>query len=459
MKYLRVGLFLVAIFLLDGISLARAVDLLPSEAAASLTTDPGQIRANNHDRATGFLEGRFGLVAVVGLVLVFQFLFLVVLFLIGKAHKLTEQSLAQSEERMSLEASSADLGMWAWDIKSDLVSATTEMRRLLSLPHDEPLNYQQCLGKFHPMDRSIVERAVQRGIQCREDYTEEARTVSPGGTVRWLELHGTIKRDEQGVPIKMTGVVLDSTARKVAESRLERQREDLSRQSRKNLLGEMAASLSHELGQPLGAAVNSAAAAQRLLEQGRIKEASENLRIVIEAGLKGGAVLETMKKMTGREVPKRYPIQINQLISETIRIASPDMQNRGFAVEVKLADRLPVILGDPVEIQQVILNILMNAFDAAAGYPRERRNVVISTRGDGEDGVEVSIRDFGEGICEEAKTRLFDRFFSTKENGVGMGLSIARSIIDTHGGMLENVNEDMGALFRFTLPAAKTFAR
>lgn len=448
MNCLRIGLFLLVMSLLEGRSLAQ------SPAGAEALN-----RATIGERAAAFWEDRQGLVLVVGSVVALQFLFLVVLFLIGKAHRSTEQSLAKNEEKMSLVASSADLGMWAWDIKNDMVWATSEMRRLLSLPADEPLTYRQCLGKFHPMDRLLVERAVQRGIQCREDYSEEARTVSPGGAVRWLELHGTIKTDEQGVPVKMTGVVLDSTARKTAESRVERQREDLVRLSQKNLLGEMAASLSHELGQPLGAAVNSAAAAQRLLEQGRIKEACENLQVVIEAGLKGGSVLETMKKMAGRDESKRYPIQINQLISETIRLASVDMQNRGFAVEVKLADRLPMIQADPVEIQQVILNILMNAFDAAAGFPHERRNVVISTRSANEERVEVSIRDFGCGLSEEAKTRLFDRFFSTKENSVGIGLSIARSIIESYGGTLESVTEDVGALFRFALPAATTFAR
>lgn len=234
---------------------------------------------------------------------------------------------------------------------------------------------------------------------------------------------------------------------------------NLARLSQKDLLGEMAVSLSHELGQPLSAAVNSAAAALRLLEQGRIDEARENLEVVIEAGLKAGSMLEAMKKIAGRDEAKRYPIQINQLIEETIHLAEADMQNRGFAIEAKLADCLPMIQANPAEIQQVILNILMNSFDAAAGFSRERRNVVISTRCAEEAGVEVSIRDFGCGISEEAKTRLFDRFFSTKEDGVGVGLSVARSIVESYGGTLENVAEEVGALFRFALPSAAAFAR
>ncbi len=436
------------------------MSLLEGKSLAASPTGP---EVPNHpaigERLATIWTEHQGVVLVAGSIVVLQFLFLAVLFLIGKAHRSTEQSLANNEEKISLVAASTDLGMWAWEIKNDIVWATSEMRRLLSLPADEPLTYQQCLGKFHPMDRPLVERAFQRGMQCREGYSEEARTISPSGAIRWLELHGTIQRNAQGVPVKMTGVVLDSTARKTAESRTEKQREELVRLGRKNLLGEMAATLSHELGQPLGAVVNSAAAAQRLLEQGRLREASENLQVVIEAGLKGGSVLETMKKMAGRDGARHYPIQINQLVSETIRLTSTDMQNRGFAVEVKLADRLPMIQADPVEIQQVILNILTNAFDAATGLSRERRNIVISTRSIGEESVEVSIRDFGCGISEEARPRLFERFFSTKENGVGVGLSIARTIVESYGGTLENISEDMGALFRFALPTATTFAR
>lgn len=225
-----------------------------------------------------------------------------------------------------------------------------------------------------------------------------------------------------------------------------------------HLLGEMTASIAHELNQPLSAIVSNASAGQRFLDKGELD--SETIREILE-DVAGDArrahdVIHNIRNTIKKGAAVRERIDLNKVINHVAHSIRPDARIYSCEIETSLAKQLPEVEGDPVQIQQVLINLVSNAFDAMAETPAKSRKVEIKTVRDDAGTVCVSVRDHGVGIQEEARERLFEQFFTTKEDGLGMGLAIVRSIIEAHGGSIaaEDVDGD-GARFYFTLPVAE----
>jgi C4-dicarboxylate-specific signal transduction histidine kinase len=220
----------------------------------------------------------------------------------------------------------------------------------------------------------------------------------------------------------------------------------------------MTASLAHELGQPLSAIITNANAGKRLIDKGKEDPATlREILVDVEAdGRRAHDIIHNVRNTIKKGDSTRRRINLNELVTKVAHIVRPDAVAHSCEVETSLAEDLPLIEVDPVQIQQVLVNLVSNALDAMRQTPPDERKVEISTAGDGDGKVRLSVRDHGTGIRTEVHERLFDRFFTTKEQGLGMGLAIVRSIVESHGGEIDAENvADGGSRFYFTLPVTK----
>jgi two-component system sensor kinase FixL len=366
-----------------------------------------------------------------------------------------DQALRDSEERMRVAAEAVNLGIWEWDLSKDEIWATNARRALLGWPASGKISLNDFMCRLHPDDRDRVQQTINDAIHSGEDFDSEYRLILPDGIVRWMSTRGSVHFDDAGKPARLLGISMDITSRKQAELDAERDRAELSHLSRVALMGEMSASIAHELNQPLAGILSNAAAGQRFIDRGdvNLREIREMLGDIIADGRRASDVVRGIRGMVKKKQVERRSVDLNEIVMDALRMASPDAVLRSCQLETSLDANVPAIDGDPIQLQQVLLNLVINAFDAMRDTPPSKRKVVIATKSNGDGTVRTSVRDHGAGISEDMRDRLFDPFFSTKSEGLGMGLAIVRSIIEAHGGTItaENVN-DGGARFEFVLP-------
>jgi C4-dicarboxylate-specific signal transduction histidine kinase len=263
-------------------------------------------------------------------------------------------------------------------------------------------------------------------------------------------------QDEYGNLFEIIGVTLDVSAQKQAALQVQVQREEMAHRNRVALMGEMTASFAHELNQPLTAIANTASAARRFLERGNIDPAllQQLLQDMVSDSQRAGEVIRGIRSLVRKETSVQTLLNLNSVITDTVRLVSADVLNRESVVTTELDPHLPQVKGALVQIQQVLLNLIINALDAVEGLPPAERRITISTRSDKGDVAEVSVRDFGMGLPKERPDKIFDHFFSTKQQGMGMGLAIVRSIVEAHGGTITAENApERGARMVVRLPA------
>ena len=367
-----------------------------------------------------------------------------------------DQALRESEERMRVAAEAVNLGIWEWDLSKDEIWATNARRALLGLPASGTIALEDFISRLHPDDRDRVRRTMDDAIQSGEDFDSEYRLILPDGIVRWMSTRGSVHFDDAGKPARVLGISIDITERKQAELDAQQDRAELSHLSRVALIGEMSASIAHELNQPLAGILSNAAAGQRFIDRGDVDlgEIRELLGDIIADGRRASDVMRGIRGMVKKGQVARRSVDLNEVVMDAVRMVSPDAVLRSCQVETSLDANLRAIEGDPVQLQQVLLNLVINAFDAMRDTPVPRRKVVIATQSNGEATVRTSVRDYGAGISEEMRDRVFDPFFTTKSEGLGMGLAIVRSIVESHGGTITIENADGGgARFGFVLPA------
>jgi two-component system sensor kinase FixL len=221
-------------------------------------------------------------------------------------------------------------------------------------------------------------------------------------------------------------------------------------------MGELTASVAHELNQPLSGIISNASAGQRFIDRGDVDlgELRELLGDIIADGRRAGDVLRGIRSMLKKGVTNRQRVNLNDLVVNVARMVSPNAMLQSCKVETLLVPDLPIVQADPIQLQQVLLNLVINAFDAMCDTPVPNRKIVIATERNVDGAIHASVRDHGIGISEEVRERVFEQFFTTKAKGLGMGLAIVRSIVESHGGTIAAENADGGgARFYFTLPA------
>ena len=366
------------------------------------------------------------------------------------------EALRESEASMSLAANAANLGLWVWNIPGGEERWVTEKwRQLFGFADSEPVTFDRFLEVVHPGDSERVKQVVQHMLEHGGEYEIEYRITRPDGSIRWIATHGRVELDERGKPVLARGVSRDVTKRKIAEEDAGRRREQVELLGRVSLLGEMTASLAHELNQPLTAIVNNATAAMQYLEQGKLdpEQLQEILTEVVGDSRRAHDIMHNVRSAIKKGSAIRGRINLNDVVKAVTHMVYLDAAAHSCKVEMSLAQNLPAIEGDPSQIQQVLINLVRNAFDAMRDTPPSDRKVEIATNYNGDGTVCVAVRDYGSGIPEPTLERLFEQFFTTKEEGLGMGLTIVRSIVEAHGGSIVAENADGGgARFRFRLP-------
>ncbi len=281
--------------------------------------------------------------------------------------------------------------------------------------------------------------------------TYEHEVILADGAVRWQQWVDSAIVASDGRVTELQGIGRDITDRKRAEEASQK----LAHASRLAVMGELTASIAHEINQPLGAILSNADAAELLLEAGpgRLEEVRRILADIRKDDLRASQVIRRMRELLGKRPLERQPLDLNDVAAGVLQLLGADAARRGVALEIELAPGLPAVHGDRVHLQQVLLNLLLNGMEAMADTPASRRRLAVRTAPD-DTGVGVAVTDSGPGIPRERLPRLFDSFFTTKQDGMGLGLSIARSIVEAHGGRIWAQNRpDGGATFRFTVPA------
>jgi PAS domain S-box-containing protein len=408
-----------------------------------------------HNRKPTFWEVNRTFVISVSIVVVVQGALIAGLLVNRATRRRAERALAESKERMGLAAEAANLGMWVWDVAGDDAWMTEQGRALFGFKADARIDNSAVLDRVHPADRPAREAALKRALATNGDYELEYRVQTPEGGERWISARGRCVGTANGHGPKLLGVSMDVTARKRAELEAAQQRAELSHLTRVALVGEMATSLAHELNQPLTAMVTNANAAQRFIAHGTMDPAElrELLGDIAADGRRAGDVIRGIKGMVRKIESERQGVDLKEVIADVLRLVRADALAHRCHLVTELQATLPPVFGDSVQLKQVLLNLIINAFDAMRNTPSASCRVEIASRSTAGNMIEVSVRDFGAGLPADGSARIFDRFFSTKREGMGMGLAIARSIIEDHGGTLagESVNGG-GARFWFRLP-------
>lgn len=303
---------------------------------------------------------------------------------------------------------------------------------------------------FHRMDLEVIDNLQERFID--EEQLTDAR-----GQIRWLQ---TVKRPivgKGGVADQVLGASTDITRHKHAETELQRQREELAHVTRVSLMGELAASLAHELNQPLTAILSNAQAAQRFLmaKAVNLDEVREILKDIVDDNNRAGEIIRKIRALVRKEDIALTRLDLTAVIRDVVSLVRSDAILRNVKLDYQASESVAAVRGDRIQLQQVMLNLLLNAFDAMKECGADERQALVRVNCDDVGFVEVSVRDRGIGFTRDKLDRMFEPFFTTKKEGLGMGLSISRSIVEAHGGRLwaEN-NQYLGVTFYMVLPAS-----
>ncbi len=312
--------------------------------------------------------------------------------------------------------------------------------------------------RVHPDDRPRFDAALALAIEGSTNFSCEVRIVLNDGSTKHVHALGEVKADAVRDK-EVIGTVMDLTERKRTEQALHDAEADLARTMRLATVAELAASIAHEINQPLAAITTNAGACLRLLARrpAAVSDAREAATCIVADGTRAGEVIARIRGLLSKEGPRHVPLDINRIVREVLDLSRGAIERQTIAAHTELADSLPSALGDPVQLQQVLVNLITNAAEAMIEVADRPRLLTIRSETDGAEFVAITVEDTGIGLDPTELDRIFDSFYTTKPDGIGVGLSISRSIIEAHGGQLSALPiEPHGAGFRFTVPVADT---
>jgi two-component system sensor kinase FixL len=314
---------------------------------------------------------------------------------------------------------------------------------------------KDVLARINSEDREQMMSVIERAQETGKPFEVEFRTEIAEAPVRWIAARGMFVRGPNGRVLRRMGTMIDVTARKAAEAELQRNRDELAHMTRVSTLGELAASLAHELNQPLTGILSNAQAAQRFLalNPADLDEVKEILKDIVHDDNRASEVIQKLRALYKKETLTFAPLDLPGVVNDVVQLMHSDAVLHNVRIALETDAALPPARGDRVQLQQVVLNLLRNAIDAMKDCPIDDRTVWIYAQHQDTAFQRVAVRDRGAGLTAESLDKIFQPFYTTKRDGLGMGLSISRSIIDAHGGRLwaEN-NPDRGMTFYFTVP-------
>ena len=366
--------------------------------------------------------------------------------------------LARSEAFLTEGQRMSKTGSWSWTLATGKLVWSEEHGRIFGYDPagKSALDFDFFLARLHPEDRPFVQQRLELATQNREGFAFDFRLVLPDGTVKHVHGAGKPITGETGEVVEYVGTTIDISERKRNEDALRKAQADLMRVSRLTTMGELAGSIAHEVNQPLGAIVMNGETGLRVLSRpdADIDKARELMKRVASDAKRASGIIDRIRAMATRRVPEQVPLSLAEVIEESISFLRYELQSRGVSVGLELAPNLPHVVGDRTQLQQVIMNLAINAVQAMAPTEQTRPRILIRAVLTDDEMARCTVEDSGPGIDPSHLPHLFDSFFTTKESGIGIGLAISRSIIETHGGQLRADNDSTlgGARFSFTLP-------
>jgi len=451
--------------LLDGVPASSIA--VPSAIPVAVQLDWRQVRRWNIDanrippdavirfREPTFWEAYRTEAIIAAAVMIVQAGLIMALLVERRRRRSTAAALTESEQRIRLAAQAGRLSPFAWRVAGDAVAANAHPHETAGteLPVAESL--EDVLQNVHPVDRDRLDLAARRAAADNAELDVEYRTVQPDGSVRWLAARGQLA---VGDSRRLTGVSMDITARKTAELQAEADRAALTHMSRVATMGQLSAAIAHQLNQPLAAILGNAETARKMLgrRDASPEELGEILDDIVTEDHRAAEVIRHLGALYRRGEIELSALDLDDLVRETLDLLRTELTLRKVAPTLELAASLPPVQGSRVHLQQVLLNLVLNATDSMAAVDPSQRVVVIRTSY--EDGhARVCVVDRGTGIPPGDLPRVFDPFWSTKETGLGVGLAICKAIVGAHRGTIaaEN-NPEGGATFCFKLPFASS---
>jgi PAS domain S-box-containing protein len=371
--------------------------------------------------------------------------------------KLTHERLQRSEAYLAEAQRLSHTGSWAFNAKGP-VYWSEETFRIWGLDPQQGLPDREIvLQRIHPEDRDKVLEHVLKAVRDKQDYAAEFRIVLPDGTIKYIQGLGHPVFSSTGDLLEVVGTQFDVTERKRAEQERERLRQlqtDLAHINRVTTMGELTASLAHEIKQPMTAALTDARTCLRWLRRDEpdLSEAREAASRLVTDVSRAAEIISRISLLFKKAAPQRELVDVNDLIREMIVLLRNEAARYSISIRSDLADDLPKVIADRIQLQQVFMNLMLNGIEAMRDIGTGSELTVISQRSEGSQ-VLISVADAGVGLPPEIAGNVFDAFYTTKPQGTGMGLPISRSIVESHGGRLWTIpNSGRGAVFQFTLP-------
>ncbi|MFN2121524.1 MAG: ATP-binding protein, partial [Anaerolineales bacterium] len=365
-----------------------------------------------------------------------------------------ERLLRESEYRLRLAAQAAGAGLWSLNLATNTLWLTNQARKLFVLPEGEPVTLERFLDLVHPQDRKSIRQRLKEVVESRGDISDTFRIVRPDGTIVWIASRSSVQCDPSGQPQSLTGVSTDVTEQRRNTEEMQRLQVEAWHADRVVRTGAITSSLAHELNQPLAATLSAAQAGLRFLaaERHDPNDIRAILESIVQDTKRAGSVVSGLRAMLRRQPSQRERLDLANVARDMGGLLHSELLTH----HVHLALQFPRdchIVADKTQIQQVILNLIMNAIEAMQQLPDAERRIEIAAAHRGADTVQVSVTDSGPGIPEDKAARLFDAFWTTKPQGLGIGLAICRSIVESHGGRIWLAHSQPGkTTFCFSLP-------
>src|SRR6266576_5175808 len=366
---------------------------------------------------------------------------------------INETELRRSEAFLAEAQRLSSTGSFGWRVETGEITWSEELYRIFEFDRSVPVTLELIGSRVHPEDIPMLNDMIDRARGSGSDFEYEHRLQMSNHSVKYLHLVGHGRRDRDGRLVYI-GAAQDVTEHRLSEETLGKVRSELAHMARVTSLGALTASIAHEVNQPLSGIVTNASTCLRMLaaDPPNVDGARETVRRTIRDGQRAADVMARLRALFTKKTTTTGSIDLNEATREVVALSMSELQSQRVALRLELADDLPPVKGDRVQLQQVILNLLLNASDAMSTVEDRPRELLIATSSNGAD-VHVSVRDTGIGFDAGDPDRLFDAFYTTKSSGMGIGLSVSRSIMELHGGrLLATRNRGPGATFSFSIP-------
>jgi signal transduction histidine kinase len=345
-------------------------------------------------------------------------------------------------------------GSFSWRVATEQITWSDQLYRIFEFDQRAPVTLSLIGSRVHPEDKYMTVEMIELAQGHGSDFEYEQRLQMPDHSIKYLHMVAHGRRDHHG-QLEYIGAVQDVTERRLAEEALTKARSDLAHVARVTSLGALAASIAHEVNQPLSGILTNASTCLRMLaaDPPNLEGARDTARRTIRDGNRASDVISRLRALFSKKAAANESVDLNEVTREVVTLAASELQRSGVILRSDLADDLPPLHGDRVQLQQVILNLLLNASEAMNGIHDRPRQLLIRTRQEHDDGVRLDVQDAGVGLETQREEKIFEAFYTTKSGGMGIGLSVSRSIIESHHGHLwATANNGPGATFSFSIP-------